>query len=206
MRRVLEATAAVLVLSGGWPRRPTTRHRAGTTAGSPYPRSTGRPSRSRSATRRSRSPAGTSGRPSCGPRSSTTEPSSPSTAATVDITRESDGATIDELDISGAGWDLVSEDGTEVLIELEGPSLVWAGNDVERAAADEAGLPYLSYYEEGTVLLRVEVDPETGETLAADTLRTTVADEDEVDLCDVLDEAADSGDSHDDSGHGKRDG
>ena len=79
-------------------------------------------------------------------------------------------------------------------------------NDVERADADEAGQPYLFYYEEGTVLLRLEVDPATGESLAADTLRTDVAEEDEVDLCAVLDEAADdSGDAHDDYGHGTRD-
>ena len=125
---------------------------------------------------------------------------------TVDITRRSDGATLDELDISGDTWELVSADGTEVLVELEGPSLVWAVNDVERADADEAGQPYFLYYEEGTVLLRLEVDPATGESLAADTLRTDVAEEDEVDLCAVLDEvAADSGDAHDDSGRGERD-
>jgi hypothetical protein len=129
-------------------------------------------------------------------------------AATVDITRVSDGAAIDELDISGYTWDLVSADGTEVLVELDGPSLIWAGNEVERAAADEAGLPYLFWFEEGTVLLRLEIDPETGESVAADTLRNDVADEDEVDLCEVLDEAADDeggGNSSDDVGHGERD-
>ena len=129
-------------------------------------------------------------------------------AATVDITRASDGATIDQLDISGDFWELVSADGTEVLVELEGPSLLFAVNEVERADADEAGQPYFFYYEEGTVLLRLGIDPETGETVAADTLRTTVADEDEVDLCQVLDEAADdegAGSSSDDAGHGERD-
>ena len=122
---------------------------------------------------------------------------------TVDLVRKSDGATIDELDISGDTWELVSADGTEVLVELEGPSIVWAVNEVERADADEAGQPYFLYYEEGTVLLRLEVDPATGESLAADTLRTDVAEEDEVDLCAVLDEAA--ADAHDDSGRGTRD-
>ena len=47
---------------------------------------------------------------------------------TVDLTRESDGATIDELDVSGATWDLVSADGTEVVAELNGPTLIWAGH------------------------------------------------------------------------------
>lgn len=119
---------------------------------------------------------------------------------TVDLTRASDGAVIDELDISGPAWDLVSADGTEVLVELDGPSLIWAGNEVERAAADEEGLPYLMYFEEGSVLFRVEVDPATGESTAVDGLRL---DAEIVDLCDLLDEAADDSD---DSGHGEHDG
>ena len=106
---------------------------------------------------------------------------------TVDLTRQSDGATIDELDTSGPSWDLISSDGTQVVFEVDGPSLLWAGNDVERAAADEAGLPHLFYYEEGSVLLRLEIDPVTGESVGVDGLRL---DADVVDLCGVLDEAA----------------
>ena len=127
-------------------------------------------------------------------------------AATADLVRASDGATIDELDISGDAWELVSADGVEELVELDGPSILWAVNDVERADADEAGQPYFLYFEEGSVLLRLEVDPATGESVAADTLRNDVAEEDEVDLCAVLDEAAaDSDDSSDDPGDGKGD-
>ena len=122
---------------------------------------------------------------------------------TVDLTRESDGAMLDELDISGPAWDLVSADGTEVLVELDGPSLIWTLNEVERAAADEAGLPHLMYFAEGSVLFRVEVDPATGESTAVDGLRL---DAEIVDLCDLLDEAADDGDGSDGSGHGKGDG
>ncbi len=72
-------------------------------------------------------------------------------------------------------------------MELDGPALIWAGNDVERAAADEAGLPYLMYFEEGTILLRLTVDPATGESTAVDGLQLEA---DVVVLCDVLDEAA----------------
>lgn len=122
---------------------------------------------------------------------------------TVDLTRESDGAMIDELDISGPAWDLLSADGTEVLVELEGPSLIWSGNEVERAAADEAGLPYLTYFEEGSVLFRVGFDPATGESTAVDGLRL---DAEAVDLCDLLDEAADDSDDSDDYGRGTHDG
>jgi hypothetical protein len=106
---------------------------------------------------------------------------------TIDLTRQSDGATIDELDVSGRSWDLLSSDGTQVVFEVDGPSMLWAGNDVERAAADEAGLPYLMYFEEGTILLRLTVDPATGESTAVDGLQL---DADVVDLCGVLDEAA----------------
>ena len=106
---------------------------------------------------------------------------------TVDLTRQSDGATIDELDVSGRSWDLVSSDGSEVVAELDGPVVLWAGNDVERAAADEAGLPHLMYVQEGTILLRLTVDPATGESTAVDGLRLEA---DVVDLCGVLDEAA----------------
>ena len=107
-------------------------------------------------------------------------------AQTVDLTLASDGASIDELNISGPGWNLVSADGTTLLVELDGPSLIWALNDVERAAADEEGLPYLMYFEEGTVLFRLLVDPATGETTAVDGLRLEA---DIVDMCGVLDEA-----------------
>ena len=103
---------------------------------------------------------------------------------TVDLTRQSDGATIDELDISGRSWDLVSSDGTQVVFEVDGPAVLWAGNDVERAAADEAGLPHLMYVADGTILLRLTVDPATGESTAVDGLRL---DADVVDLCEAFD-------------------
>ena len=106
---------------------------------------------------------------------------------TVDLTRQSDGATIDELDVSGRSWDLISSDGSEVVFQVDGPTVLWAGNDVERAAADEAGLPHLMYVQEGTILLRLTVDPATGESTAVDGLRLEA---DVVDLCGVLDEAA----------------
>jgi len=113
---------------------------------------------------------------------------------TVDVTREDDGAMIDELDVSGPGWDLISADGTEVLVELEGASIIYALNDVEREAFDEADLPEVFFFEEGTVLLRFVVDPATGESLSADVLQV---DADVVDVCELLDEAAE--DEHDES-------
>jgi hypothetical protein len=100
---------------------------------------------------------------------------------TVDLTRKSDGAVVDELDVSGPSWDLISSDGTKVVAEVDGPAMLYAGNDVERAAADAAGLPHLMYFQEGTVLLRLTVDPATGEATAVDGLRLDAA---VADLCD----------------------
>lgn len=102
---------------------------------------------------------------------------------TVDLTRQSDGATIDELDVSGPSWDLISPDGSELVFQVDGPTVLWAGNDVERAAADEAGLPHLVYVEQGTILLRLTVDPATGESTAVDGLQFEA---DVVDLCDAF--------------------
>jgi hypothetical protein len=122
--------------------------------------------------------------------------------ATVDITRESDGATIDELDISGDAWELVSADATEVLIDLEGASVVLALNDVERAEFEAAGVPEFFWYEEGTVLLSLVVDAGTGESQTADLLRV---DADVVDVCGLLDEAADDSGDHHERGDGRGD-
>jgi hypothetical protein len=90
-------------------------------------------------------------------------------AATLDLTRESDGATIDELDISGPGHQVVAADGTSVDITLEGASLLFPVPGEEHFFA-EAGLPDLAYYRHGEITLHLAIDPETGETtsLAAD--------------------------------------
>ena len=123
---------------------------------------------------------------------------------TLDLVRASDGATIDELDVSGTGWDLVSPDGTELLVQFDGPSIIVAADDVQRAAAEEAGLPDFIFFEEDTFLGRLVVDPATQESVTADVLQ---APEDVVDVCSLLDEAADdSDDSTDDSGDGRGDG
>jgi len=108
-------------------------------------------------------------------------------ARTVDLTRQSDGAAVDELDVAGRSWDLISSDLTQVVVEVDGPAILWASNDVERAAADEAALPHLMYVEGGTMLLRLTVDPATGESTAVDGLQLEA---DVVDLCGVLDQAA----------------
>jgi hypothetical protein len=86
-------------------------------------------------------------------------------AATLDLTRQSDGAMIDELDISGPGHQVVSPDGTSLDVTLEGASLLSPLPGEEHFFA-EAGLPDLAYFKHGEVTLHVTLDPETGETTA----------------------------------------
>jgi hypothetical protein len=90
-------------------------------------------------------------------------------AATLDLTRQSDGAMIDELDISGPGHQVVSPDGASVDVTLEGASLLYPLPGEEHFFAD-AGLPGLAYYRHGEVTLHISIDPETGEptSLTAD--------------------------------------
>jgi hypothetical protein len=86
-------------------------------------------------------------------------------AATLDLTRQSDGATIDELDISGPAHQVVSADGTSVDVTLVGASLLFPNPGEEHFFA-EAGVPDLAYFTHGEVTLHVTVDPETGEATA----------------------------------------
>ncbi|MGY1670733.1 hypothetical protein [Geodermatophilus sp. SYSU D00710] len=81
-------------------------------------------------------------------------------AATVDLTRASDRAVIDELDISGPGVEVSGPTGATIV--LEAPSIIFPVDEVQQAAWDAAGLPAgnLAYVEKGEVEVRVDVDAE----------------------------------------------
>jgi hypothetical protein len=110
-------------------------------------------------------------------------------AATLDLVRESDGAVIDELDISGAGFDLQRTVGDEVRITqvLYGASLLfpYAGSAVDLAAFEAAGIPDLAYFTdpEQSVEIETTVDAETGEPLEVE---FDEVDADLVDLCGLF--------------------
>jgi hypothetical protein len=110
--------------------------------------------------------------------------------ATVDVTREDTGQTIDELDVSGAGYDLLSADGAQLTVYLEANSILLVmDNPVDLAAFDAAGLPHLTYYTKGTVTFHVTLDPATGEPSAVEIDNNARR---VVDLCDWFeDDAAD---------------
>ena len=118
--------------------------------------------------------------------------------ATLDVTRHSDGATIDELDISGPAREVVAPDGASADVALWGASLVYPLPGEEQFFA-EAGLPDLAYYTDGKVVLHITADPETGMTssLTADVYA------DVIDLCTWFDH--DEGHDHDQCADGKHD-
>jgi hypothetical protein len=117
--------------------------------------------------------------------------------ATVDVTRESDGASIDELDVSGEGFDIVGapDEGGRVnlLVSLEGASIALPMNDVQARSLEAAGLPEFLFWIGGNVTFREvlqlgesqESEPETVE--AAIIANTAVGVHD---VCDMLDAAA----------------
>lgn len=107
-------------------------------------------------------------------------------SATLDLVRESDGAVIDELDISGPGFDLQRTVGDEVRITqvLYGATLLfpYAGSAVDVAAFEAAGIPDLAYYAdpEQSVGLEITIDAATGEPLEVE---FDEVDAELVDLC-----------------------
>jgi len=104
---------------------------------------------------------------------------------TVDVTREDTGQTIEELDVSGEGYELFQPDGT-VENYLEANSILLAGfGPIDEAAFDAAGLPRLSYLTKGSVTFHFSVDLETGELLT-ETIDTSDARK-VIDLCTWFD-------------------
>jgi hypothetical protein len=132
-------------------------------------------------------------------------------AATLDITRQSDGAMIDELDVSGPGHEVISPDGTQADITLEGASLISPMPGEEEFFAAE-GLFDLTYFKHGEVTLHITLDPDTGATVDF----TADVDAHLIDLCKKFDKGDhghhgahgdddDKGDHDDKGGHGDDD-
>ncbi|MHA7262591.1 hypothetical protein ACX80W_05220 [Arthrobacter sp. TMN-37] len=110
--------------------------------------------------------------------------------ATVDLTRASDGAVIDELDISGPGTQRFSADGLSIEDSLKGASIIFAMGDRDSQALAAAGFPEFFYYEGGTLTIEAQLseDPAAVEPLS---VRVTTNTTRQVqDVCKMLDEAA----------------
>ncbi len=115
--------------------------------------------------------------------------------STVDVERESDGAKLDELDVSGPGSEVFAEsDGTfRISVSLDGPSIILPREDADAAAFGRAGLPYFVFYEAGT--LAFTVVQEAGETSDEPPTTASVTVEGNTttgvrDVCHLLDAAS----------------
>ena len=108
---------------------------------------------------------------------------------TVDISRESDGAMIDELDASGPGYELISEDGLTVTFSWDGPSVIAAFDEVEAEVFVQEGFSPVFYYASGntTEVVAFPDDPEATTIVSAAFTNNTA--EGVRDVCDMLDEA-----------------
>ncbi len=88
---------------------------------------------------------------------------------TIDLVRHDTGEVIDELDISGPVTELFSADGTHIIAELQGPSILFPFPElgpVDAAAFEAAGIPDLAYFTKGTVTFDLVIDPETGQAVS----------------------------------------
>ncbi|MEX5271160.1 hypothetical protein [Kocuria sabuli] len=115
-------------------------------------------------------------------------------AVTADVTRASDGAMLDEVDVSGGGFETFSADGTSVTYDTSGASIVVAFDEVEAQVFDEAGLPQAFLFLSGelTETVTFESAPQPGQEVppVASAEITQNSTEYVFDLCDLLDQAA----------------
>ena len=109
--------------------------------------------------------------------------------ATVDITRESDGAEVDELDASGPGFSETSADGTAQTNGFFAPGFFYSTDQADREAYAAAGLPEVFYYTEGYFQESIVYAEDSDAVVAAVVEVNEVKDA--VDVCELLDEAAD---------------
>lgn len=110
--------------------------------------------------------------------------------ATVDLTRASDGAFIDELDISGPGFQYFSADQLTIVDSLKGASIIYPISPADAAALEEEGLPEFLYFERGWLAFHIQLseDPEVMEPISVDIVMNTTRHVH--DVCELLDEAA----------------
>jgi hypothetical protein len=112
---------------------------------------------------------------------------------TVDVTRASDGAVLDEVALSGKGFEVHSADGTTVTADYPATSMFVAVEELEREAFAEAGLPEAFLFLSGRFTATLTWDPGnpgTPEDPVLVSAEITEYPTDYVfDLCDLLDQA-----------------
>ncbi|MBP1232466.1 hypothetical protein JOE40_002110 [Arthrobacter sp. PvP102] len=115
--------------------------------------------------------------------------------ATIDLTRASDGATIDELDVSGPFTMRLAEDGLSAHLSGRGPALIYAMGAAEEKAFEDEGLPKAFYFTEGRLAGNVAyASTDQKEVVSGEITHNSVRHA--KDICKMLDRAKD-----DDHGH-----
>lgn len=114
--------------------------------------------------------------------------------STVDITRASDGAMLDELDLSDTYFDVYSADGTSITYDRPGPAIVVAFDEFEAEALAEQGLPQAFLFLSGRLTETVTFAsvPESGQEVPSVAAAEITENSTEYvfDLCDLLDQAS----------------
>lgn len=114
---------------------------------------------------------------------------------TLDLTRDSDKATIDELDISGPFTMKLAADGLSAHLSGRGPGLVYATSPAEEKAFEDEGLPKAFYFTEGRLSGKVVyASTDQKEVVAGEITHNSIGHA--KDICKLLDRAKD-----DDHGH-----
>jgi hypothetical protein len=113
----------------------------------------------------------------------------------VDLTRDSDKATIDELDISGPFTMKLAADGLSAYLSGRGPGLVYAMGPAEEKAFEDEGLPKAFYFKEGRLSGKVVYSStDQKEVVSGEITHNRIRNA--KDICKLLDRAKD-----DDHGH-----
>jgi hypothetical protein len=115
--------------------------------------------------------------------------------ATIDLTRASDGATIDELDVSGPFTMRLAADGLSAHLSGSGPALVYAMGAAEEEAFENEGLPKAFYFTEGRLAGDVVyASTDHKEVVSGEVTHNSV--QHAKDICKMLDHAKDDGHGH----------
>jgi hypothetical protein len=115
--------------------------------------------------------------------------------ATIDLTRVSDGATIDELDVSGPFTQRTAADGLSAHLSGRGPALVYAMGAAEEKAFEDEGLPKAFYFEHGRLAGDVVyASTDQKEVVSGEITHNSIRHA--KDICKLLDRAKDDDHNH----------
>ncbi|MBT2594650.1 hypothetical protein [Arthrobacter sp. ISL-72] len=115
--------------------------------------------------------------------------------ATIDLTRASDGATIDELDVSGPFTQRLAADGLSAHLSSRGPSLIFAIGAASEKIFEDEGLPKAFYFEHGRLAGNVVyASADQMEEVSGEITHNSIRDA--KDICKMLDRAKDDGRNH----------